>query len=185
MWLWSPMQAVQTRPHTVHVRLMVAGADGCCDWSAFFSSDFLGSATRSVSNALDPSCTELLHCILSWAVDSHLSVSMLQTDRKHAFSVFRWNVSPPPPWILRRAGHLANAEFSIRRTWPVHLSWALMTDASMLVVCALFRTSVFRIISCHLIRRMLRRCRVWKDSSFLMCLNVSQLYRSAVRSSAW
>ena len=36
------MRAEQTRPHTVHMRVMVAGADGCCESIAFFSF-FLGS----------------------------------------------------------------------------------------------------------------------------------------------
>ena len=174
-WLWSSMRSVQTRPHTVHVRLIVASADGCCDWIAFLLFLFSSAVVmRSFSNTLDPSCTKLLYCILSWAVDFHLSVSMLQPDRECFRVSLKHFLCPPmdrePFFNSPSSRSFGRCPSSIRRMWPVRLSWALMRYASMLVVCALFRTSVVGIMSCHLIHRMMCRSHVWKDSSCLMCL---------------
>ena len=61
-------RAVQTRPHTVQVRLIVAGADGCCDGIAFLLNPFLlGTGDALVFESVDCALhgSSPLHPVLS------------------------------------------------------------------------------------------------------------------------
>ena len=78
-----------------------------------------------------------------------------------------------PAWSSPHIKRLGIRHSSIRITCPTHRSWALMMVASMLVNLAWSRTSRLVMWSCHLIPRMERRARMWKSSSFLICLRYS------------
>ena len=65
-------------------------------WNCFPFYPFSSAvATHSFSKALIAPCTDLLHCILSWAVDSHLSMSMLQTVRERFRVSLKRFLCPP------------------------------------------------------------------------------------------
>ena len=57
----------------------------------------------------------------------------------------------------------------MRTTWPIHRNRILASDASMLMLSALLRTSVFGILSNQRMDSSDRRHLAWKASKALMC----------------
>ena len=122
-----------------------------------------------------------------WTEPHHFGLSMAYPSRSLGLMWPHWRLalivslyhSFGLPWFLLLAWsspyirRLSIQHSSIWITCPTHRSWALMMVASILVDLAWSRT--FRLVmwSCHLIPRMERRARMWKSSSFLICLQYS------------
>ena len=109
----------------------------------------------------------------SSAICSHDSVGMLKS-LKEALRVslyrFFW-----PPWecfpicsaVMKR--FFGKRSTGILVTWPVHLNCASFRRVFTVCIFAFVRTSVFGILSCHLIFRSFLRQLVWKCFSTLAC----------------
>ena len=94
-----------------------------------------------------------------------LTVSLYRSFGLPWFLLSIWS----SPYIRR----LSIRHSSIRITCPTHRSWALMMVASILVDLAWSRISRLVMCSYLLIPKMERRARMWKSSSFLICLRYS------------
>merc|ERR1711860_52221 len=129
---------------------------------------------RCFSKQLAPFQTWCLQAGLSEADCSHVSGSMWQSFSE-AFRVSLYLSFGRPLFLLPSASSLYRSCLgmrlsSIRKTCPAHLSWALFKREKTLSAFAFSNTSVSGTLSSHLIRRMLRRHRMWKELSFFACL---------------
>ena len=113
------------------------------------------------------------HFARSCAICTPDSVSMLKSLREALrVSLYRffW-----PPWERFHTCSsperifLGNRSSGILVTRPVYLNCDNVRRVYTLCISALFRTSVFGILSCHLIFRSLLRHFVWKWFSLLAC----------------
>ena len=122
-----------------------------------------------------------------WTEPCHFGVSIAYPSRSLRLMWHHWRLTLTvylyhsfglpwfllPSWSSAYIRRLGIRHSSIRITCPTYRRWALMMVASMLVDLAWSKTSRLVMWSCHLIPRMARRARMWKSSSFLICLRYS------------